>query len=161
MCESLPQAALPVTPAPTEDQLNMFYSRLAASGVKPEILMVHPQYSALCEAPRNKEPQLFRNLACPEACSEDLVSLISRAEKFVEEIISREMVGATSKVAPDTNQNLPCGTHTGRANYCLCYEERVLHEHRQTFCDLAQENLSPRPAHVFHACNNMGNRSRG
>lgn len=92
-CETLPQAALPLMPAPTEDELNMFYSKVAASGVKPAILMVHPQYSALFEAPRNKEPQLFRNLACPEACSEDLVALFSRAEKFLEEIvISREMV---------------------------------------------------------------------
>ncbi|KAH9384950.1 hypothetical protein HPB48_026981 [Haemaphysalis longicornis] len=53
-CESLPQAVLPVTPTPTEDELNMFYLRVAASGVKPAILMVHPQYSALFEEPRSK-----------------------------------------------------------------------------------------------------------
>ncbi|KAH9373827.1 hypothetical protein HPB48_007451 [Haemaphysalis longicornis] len=92
-CESLPQAVLPIRHARTQEELNLFYKRVAAAGIKPAILMVHPHYSALFQAPQNKKVQLLRNLSCQEASSEDLGSLICRAEKFLEElIISQEMV---------------------------------------------------------------------
>lgn len=112
-CESLPQAVLPVPPVPTEEELDLFYSRVAASGIKPAILMVHPQYSALFQAPPNKEPQLLRNLSCQEASSEDLGSLIHHAEKFLEEMISAKRWYSTSKAAHDSSRNVR-GTRTGQ-----------------------------------------------
>lgn len=103
-------AVLQVPCPSTEKELNLSNSGVGASGVKPVIFMVHPQYSTLFEAPRNREPQPLCKLACPETCSERSAALIRCAEKFLTEaIISREMVEHV-----ESTQNVPCGTHTGK-----------------------------------------------
>ncbi|KAH7959887.1 hypothetical protein HPB49_014737 [Dermacentor silvarum] len=85
--------SFPVPPAPTEEELQLFYSRVEASGVRPAIFMVLPHYCKMFVPPCNREPQLFCNLSCPEARSEDLPALVSRSEMFLAELqVSEEMV---------------------------------------------------------------------
>lgn len=87
------EARLPVPPPPTEEEQKQFYANVAQSGIRPALFMVTPEYSALFQPPRQREPQLLRNLACAEACSEDLPALITRAEKFLAELtVNEEMV---------------------------------------------------------------------
>lgn len=82
----LPAPSYPVPPAPTKEELELFHSRVEASGVKPAVFMVLPHYCEMFEPPQNREPQLFTMLTCPEAQSEDLPALISRSETFLAQL---------------------------------------------------------------------------
>ncbi|XP_064479141.1 uncharacterized protein LOC135392355 [Ornithodoros turicata] len=77
-------------PAPTENELEEFYSRIADSGARPVIFMVHPVCSELLEPPRIKEPRLLRGLQCEKARSEDMEALLLRANSFLCELVITE-----------------------------------------------------------------------
>ncbi|KAM7287288.1 uncharacterized protein ISCGN_030979 [Ixodes scapularis] len=90
--EVVPPSHPVVPPAPTEEELRMFHSRLSDAGAVPALFMVHPQYSGRFEPPCRREPSLLRNLLCAEARSEDLPALVSRADKVLAElVVSEEM----------------------------------------------------------------------
>lgn len=52
----LPAPSYPVPPAPTKEELELFYSRVTASGVKAAVFMVLLHYCEMSEPPQNRKP---------------------------------------------------------------------------------------------------------
>lgn len=67
----LPAAQPCMSAASTEADLDSFYGKLANSGTRSAVLMVHPKHSMMFEPPRHKMPLVLRGLTCPEAHVED------------------------------------------------------------------------------------------
>lgn len=96
LASMLPSSAhLPATQphVTTAADLDSFYAKLANSGTRSAVLMVHPKYQNMFKSPCRKMPLLLRSLTCPEAQSENLQELIQRAENFVVDLsVTPEMV---------------------------------------------------------------------
>ncbi|KAG0413090.1 hypothetical protein HPB47_009760, partial [Ixodes persulcatus] len=124
--EVVPPSRPVVPPAPTEEELRIFHSRLSDAGAVPALFMVHPQYSGRFEPPCRREPRILRNLLCAEARSEDLPALVSRADKVLAElVVSEEMV---TNVEKSTRAQSKCAK---------CLLKKICYPEQNTFTSAA------------------------
>lgn len=148
--------SFPVPPVATEEELQLFYSRVKASGVRPAIFMLLSHYCDMFEPPWNREPPVLQNLSCPEARSEDLPAFVSHSETFLAELqVSEEIVNyVESSTRMQSVSEMVC--IPGWPHNSVGHEGCWLYKHLYRLSQLDQENLLSQQAEIPHFSNSMG-----